>query len=148
MFLPLYCTPNTWNRSFCSHRKALVQKQHIKQDWFSSWKYQISAYNAQLHFSETAKLKKSHRPDRSLTHHDGCDKSTTLLPEMPSNRMRQSMNNNKSNLDRTVCCKCMCWNNWHMHRWKPPTSINFCASSFFRQYVLYPISVKLGLTVF
>lgn len=88
--------------------QVLFEKHHIKEDWFSSWKCQTSACNAQLHFSETVKFKKSHTPDRSPTHHDRCDRSTTLLPEMSSNRMRQSMKNNKSIPDcRTIFCTCI-----------------------------------------
>lgn len=56
---------------------------NIKENLFSSWKCQTSACNTQICFSETTKFKKSHRPDGSLTHNDGCNVSTTLLPRCP-----------------------------------------------------------------
>jgi len=102
------CIPKHVKPLLVQSKCVLFEKHHIKEDWFSSRKCQTSAYNAQLHFSETAKFRKSHRPDRSLTYHDRCDRYTTLLPEMSSNRMGQSMKGNKSSPDsRTIFCTCI-----------------------------------------
>lgn len=101
--------PQTRGTTTCASKvHVLFEKHHIKADWFSSGKCQTSAHNVQLHFSETAKFRKSQRPERSLTHRYRCDRSTTLLPEMSSNRMRQSMKNNKSIPDRrSIFCTCI-----------------------------------------
>lgn len=76
---PKFQKPNHFS---CNQSTSSLQK-HIKENWFSSWKCQTSAYNTQLWFSETAKFKKSHRPGGPLTHGDGCNVSTALLPERP-----------------------------------------------------------------
>lgn len=55
--------PPTCETTPCAIKaQVCFENHHIKKDWFSSWKCQTSACNAQLHFSGAVKFKKEPQP--------------------------------------------------------------------------------------